>query len=100
TTAGHADMLDIGREWRYDIYDLDIVLPPPLIAPRDRVTVNERVSAAGEVMQPVSASELDRVVQDLKKLKVESIAVSLLHAYLNDAHEREIGERLQQALPG
>jgi N-methylhydantoinase A len=100
TTAGHADMLDIGREWRYDIYDLDIELPQPLIAPGDRLTVDERLDARGEVLQPLQKSELDRVAGELKKLGVESVAVSLLHAYVNDAHEGAIGKRLAEALPG
>jgi N-methylhydantoinase A len=99
-TSGHADLLDIGREWRYDVYDLDIVLPKPLIAADDRVTVEERLSARGEVLQPLSPGKLDRVTDDLRKLGVQSVAVSLLHAYVNDAHERAIGQRLADALPG
>jgi N-methylhydantoinase A len=100
TTSGHADLLDIGREWRYDVYDLDIVLPKPLIAPGDRVTVEERLSARGEVLQPLTESQLEKAVARLRSLGVESIAVSLLHAYVNDVHERAIGQRLADALPG
>jgi N-methylhydantoinase A len=100
TTSGHGDMLDIGREWRYDIYDLDIMLPTPLIAPSDRVTVEERLDARGEVLQPLKKTELDRLCRELKAMGVESIAVSLLHAYVNDVHERAIGQRLADALPG
>jgi N-methylhydantoinase A len=100
TTSGHGDMLDIGREWRYDIYDLDIVLPTPLIAPSDRVTVEERLSARGEVLEPLKEAELEKLCRELKALGVDSIAVSLLHAYVNDAHERAIGQRLADALPG
>jgi N-methylhydantoinase A len=100
TTSGHADMLDIGREWRYDIYDLDIELPQPLIAAGDRITVDERLDARGEVLQPLSASELAKAASALKALGVESVAVSLLHSYVNDAHERAIGKRLAEALPG
>ena len=100
TTSGHGDVLDIGREWRYDIYDLDIVLPKPLIAPGDRVAVEERLDARGEVLQPLEKTELDRLCRELKTMGVESIAVSLLHAYVNDVHERAIGQRLADALPG
>jgi N-methylhydantoinase A len=100
TTSGHRDMLDIGREWRYDIYDLDIVLPAPLIAPDDRVTVEERLDARGDVLQSLNNDDLARICSELKKLGVESIAVSLLHAYVNDIHERAIGQRLADALPG
>ena len=100
TTSGHADMLDIGREWRYDIYDLDIVLPRPLIAPEHRVTVEERLDARGAVLTALTDAELERVARALSGLKVESVAVSLLHAYVNDAHERRLGEKLKDALPG
>jgi N-methylhydantoinase A len=96
TTEGHRDMLDIGREWRYDIYDLDIELPAALVTPDDRITVKEGVSARGEIVVPICGLD----VQALKKLNVESIAVSLLHSYLNDANEKAIRDRLQQALPG
>jgi len=97
TTEGHADVLDIGREWRYDIYDLDIVLPKPLIAPGDRVTVQERLDARGEVLQPLA---IGKAIDELKAKGVESIAVSLLHAYVNDVHERAVGQALADALPG
>ena len=100
TTSGHGNMLDIGREWRYDIYDLDIVLPTPLIAPGDRVAVEERLDARGEVLQPLGRAELDRLCGELKTMGIESIAVSLLHSYVNDVHERAIGQRLADALPG
>jgi N-methylhydantoinase A len=99
-TSGHADLLDIGREWRYDVYDLDIVLPKPLIAAADRVAVEERLSASGEALQPLKEAELERVCRDLKALGVESVAVSLLHSYVDDGHERAIGRRLADALPG
>jgi N-methylhydantoinase A len=100
TTSGHRDMLDIGREWRYDIYDLDIELPRPLVAPEDRVELEERLSARGEVLTPLAAAEIERVAAELKRLGVSSVAVSLLHAYMNDAHERAIRDRLRAALPG
>jgi N-methylhydantoinase A len=100
TTSGHADMLDIGREWRYDIYDLDIELPRPLIAPGDRITVDERLDARGAALHALEPSELARAAEEVKKLGVESVAVSLLHAYANDAHERAVGRRLADSLPG
>jgi N-methylhydantoinase A len=100
TTEGHVDMLDIGREWRYDIYDLDIELPQPLIAPQHRVAVTGRVDAHGQVLQELSEDEISRAAQALKDLRVESVAVSLLHSYVNDGHERAIRERLEAALPG
>jgi N-methylhydantoinase A len=100
TTSGQRDMLDIGREWRYDIYDLDIVMPTPLIAPADRVELDERMDARGQAVQAPSPAALARVADELKAMGVESVAVSLLHSYGNDEHERRVGEELQRRLPG
>lgn len=99
TTQGMRDALDIGREWRYDIYDLDIVLPQPLVSPECRVEVDERLNARGEAITPLSAAALERMVLSLKKLSIDSLAVSLLHSYVNDDHEKQIRDRLKQAMP-
>lgn len=98
-TRGMRDALDIGREWRYDIYDLEIVLPQPLVAPDCRVEVDERLNARGEVMIPLEAPELERMTQAIAALKVDSVAVSLLHSYVNDAHEKQIRDTLKAAMP-
>lgn len=99
-TSGMRDVLDIGREWRYDIYDLEIELPQQLIAATDRVELDERLDATGAVITPLSDAEIDRMAAELKTLEVQSVAVSLLHSYVNPAHEKKIAERLQTALPG
>ena len=99
TTRGMRDVLDIGREWRYDIYDLDIEMPKPLIAADCRVEVDERLDARGSVLTPLDDAELDRMVEAVKALEVDSVAVSLLHSYVNPVHERQIEARLKQALP-
>ncbi|GAA4322322.1 hydantoinase/oxoprolinase family protein [Pigmentiphaga soli] len=100
TTRGMRDALDIGREWRYDPYDLDIVLPQPLVAPENRVEIDERLAADGRVLQPLEAPALDEMVESLRRLGVDSVAVSLLHAYLDDRHERLVEARLKEAMPG
>ncbi|OZI59500.1 hydantoinase/oxoprolinase family protein [Bordetella genomosp. 11] len=100
TTQGMRDALDIGREWRYDLYDLELVLPRPLIDAGKRVEANERLNASGQVLVALNRAELDRIAADVRALGVRSVAVSLLHSYLNDEHEREIGAYLQSALPG
>jgi N-methylhydantoinase A len=98
-TKGMRDVLDIGREWRYDIYDLEIEIPRQLIAAGDRVELDERLDATGAVVVPLSDDEIDRIAAELKSLDVESIAVSLLHSYVNTGHEKKVAERLQAALP-
>jgi N-methylhydantoinase A len=99
-TKGMRDVLDIGREWRYDIYDLEIEMPRQLIAAGDRVELDERLDATGAVVVPLSDDEIDRMAAELKLLGVESVAVSLLHSYVNTDHEKKVAERLQAALPG
>ncbi|MDB5564215.1 MAG: apc3 1 [Tardiphaga sp.] len=99
-TKGMRDVLDIGREWRYDIYDLEIEMPRQLIAAGDRVELDERLDATGAVVVPLSDDEIDRIAAELKSLDVESVAVSLLHSYVNTGHEKKVAERLQAALPG
>jgi N-methylhydantoinase A len=99
TTEGMRDAIDIGREWRYDIYDLEIVMPQPLVATDCRVEVAERLNARGEVMTAPGDAELDRMVEALARLGVDSVAVSLLHSYVNDTHERQIEARLKSAMP-
>ncbi|HTJ94989.1 MAG TPA: hydantoinase/oxoprolinase family protein [Pararobbsia sp.] len=99
TTQGMRDMLDIGREWRYDIYDLDIVLPTPLVPLDARVEVDERLDARGDVLTPLDDDTIDRMIDTFGSLGVESVAVSLLHSYVNEAHEKRIEARLKAALP-
>jgi N-methylhydantoinase A len=98
-TKGMRDVLDIGREWRYDIYDLEIEMPQQLIAADDRVELDERVDATGAVVTSLSDAEIDQMAAKLKSLGVDSVAVSLLHSYVNTGHEKKVAERLQVALP-
>ena len=100
TTKGMRDALDIGREWRYDIYDLEIELPKPLIDADCRVEIDERLNASGAVTTALSDDELDRMAAMLGALDVKSVAVSLLHSYVNTDHEKKVAARLKQALPG
>src|SRR6201996_8308546 len=99
TTKGMRDALDIGREWRYDIYDLEIEMPKALIDADCRVELDERLDASGEVATPLTDEQLDRMVDTVRKLGVDSVAVSLLHSYVNTDHERKVAARLKQALP-
>lgn len=99
TTNGMRDALDIGREWRYDIYDLEIMLPKPLIDVGARVEIDERLDASGAVVTALDDEKLDAMVASIKELGVESVAVSLLHSYINTDHEKAIEARLMRALP-
>lgn len=100
TTKGMRDALDIGREWRYDIFDLEIEMPKPLIDPGCRIEIEERVDADGAVTVALTDEELDRMAEAVKGLGIASVAVSLLHSYVNTDHEKAVEERLKTALPG
>jgi len=98
-TKGTRDVLDIGREWRYDLYDLNLKIPEPLVALENRREADERLDAAGEVVKPIDDVELDRLLEDIGKLGVDAVAVCLLHAYVNDSHERRIAQAIAKRYP-
>jgi N-methylhydantoinase A len=100
TTTGIGDALDIGREWRYDLYDLDLQIPVPLVPPDRRIEVAGRLDATGAEVQPISDAALSRCLRALARLDVEAVAVCLLHGYLDDAHERRVRAAVQARLPG
>ncbi len=99
-TKGTRDVLDIGREWRYDLYDLNLKIPQPLIALEGRREADERLDAQGKVVKPLTAAELERLMDEIAALDVEAVAVCLLHAYVNDDHERKIAAAIRKRFPG
>lgn len=98
-TRGTRDVLDIGREWRYDLYDLNLEIPRPLAALDKRREVGARLDARGEVVAPLAAEELERLLDEIAGLEVEAIAVCLLHAYVNDTHEKTIAAAIRKRFP-
>mgnify|MGYP001479622648 FL=1 len=99
TTKGFRDVLEIGREWRYDLFDLAIEMPTPLAERSVRAEVEERIDAAGNVLQKLDITKLDTIVSKFKKRDVQSIGVCLLHAYQNANHEIAIRDRLNKIAP-
>ncbi len=99
TTAGFRDVLEIGREWRYDLFNLVIEMPRPLVPRPLRLEVAERIDAGGAVLLPLDEPSLDRAVAALREAGVASVAVCLLHAYLNSDHERRVALALGRDLP-
>lgn len=100
TTAGFRDLLEIQREVRYDLYDLFIQMPKPIVPRRLRFGVAERVLADGSVRTPLDEGELRAAARELRDAKVEAVAVVFLHSYRNSAHEARAGEILAEELPG
>ncbi len=99
TTAGFRDVIEIGREWRYDTYDLFIGVVEPLVRRALRFEVTERVGPDGAVLTPLCDDGVEQLVAALRGVEVEAIAVSLLHAFKNGAHEQRLRDRLAAAFP-
>jgi N-methylhydantoinase A len=100
TTNGFRDVIEMRTESRFELYDLNLVLPEPLLARNRRYVVNERVEATGRVLIPLNRAEVEALADELAEANYESIAVGLLHSYVNDAHERMIRDVLTEKLPG
>ncbi len=92
TTKGFEDVLEIGRQARPELYNLDAVRPPPLIPSELRFGVAERVAASGEVINALEPSQLSLLTDELRKAGVDAIAISLLFSFLHPVHERQIAE--------
>src|SRR5262249_28163337 len=86
TTRGFRDVLIIGREKRYQVYDLQLEKPAPLIPRRLIAEVTERVLADGSVETPLDEADVRRALRELRARGVRTLAVCLLHAYLNPDH--------------
>ena len=100
TTEGFRDAVEIGREGRYDMYDLFIDPPAPLVPRRLRREVRERLLADGRVLTPLDAAAARGAIQRLVDDGVEAIAICLLHAYRNPVHEQALAALAREVAPG
>ena len=99
TTAGFRDVVETRTESRFDQYDLNLVLPAPLVERRHRYVLRERVNARGDVLVPFDEDEARTLVTDLAREGYESVAVGFLHSYRNPDHERRFRDALREAMP-
>ena len=99
TTRGFRDVLEIGIEKIYDIYDLFAPYPAPLVPRELRREVDERITRDGDVIESLNDAQVRALVDQLANDGVQSIAVSLMHAYRNPEHERRIGQIIQELHP-
>lgn len=99
-TEGFRDALEIGTEHRFDLYDLDIEKPAPIVPRHLRRPIRERVLADGSVEVPIDEDQAEGEIRGLLDVGVESIAVCLLHAYRNPVHERRLKEIIARVAPG
>ncbi|HYM02147.1 MAG TPA: hydantoinase/oxoprolinase family protein [Stellaceae bacterium] len=99
TTEGFRDTVEIRHENRFEQYDVNIDLPPPLVPRRLRFPVRERVDAKGKVLIPLDETDAARAIAAIAAQNVEAVAVGFLHSFTNPAHERRVGEMLAERLP-
>jgi N-methylhydantoinase A len=99
TTRGFRDVLLIGREKRYQVYDLQIEKPRPLIPRRFIGEVAERVLADGSIRTPLDEADARAAIRALAARGVTTLAVCLLHAYLNPVHEQRIAALCAEEAP-
>ena len=100
TTKGFRDILEIGRHWRTDLYDLKLRRPDPLVPRPLRFEVDERIGADARVVRELDADSVEAVLRKLADARAEAVAVMLLHSYSNDEHERALAQQLRERLPG
>lgn len=97
TTAGFRDVLEFRRVRVPDLYNLDYVKPKPLVPRQLRLEVGERMGPLGEVRVPLDEASVRAAAQRLRRADVESVAICLLHAYANPAHEQRVKEIVREA---
>ena len=99
TTAGFRDVLALGNESRYDQYDLDIILPQPLVPRHLRLGVPERLDNEGKTLLPLDEAAVRTAAATLREAGVESIAIGFLHGFVNPAHEQRARAIVAAMLP-
>jgi len=99
TTRGFRDALEIGREGRYDIYDLFLELPEPLVERRLRLEAGGRLNVRGEVIDPLIDEDVEEACRRFLQAEVEAVAICFLHAYANPDHEMSAAEIVRRMMP-
>ena len=100
TTEGHRDALEMAFENRFDQYDIQADRRPPLIGRDLRLSVSERMNYRGEPLRPLDEASVRAAIPKLREAHIESVAVGLLHAYANPAHEQRVAAIFSEAMPG
>ena len=94
TTRGFRDLLEIGRQTRPHLYSLQIDHPEPLVPRQRRFEVEERITDGPKILRPIDRASMQRAITAVKESGAESCAVCLLFSFLDDSHERKVGEAL------
>lgn len=100
TTEGFRDVLEMAREVRYDLFDMFIRLPEPIVPRSLRHAVSERVLADGGVQKPLDEGQVRAAAKQLQAEGVTAVAIAFLHAYRNPVHELRAAQILREEMPG
>jgi len=100
TTLGFRDVLEIAREVRYDIYDMFIRIPEPMVPRSRRLEICERILADGKILKPLKEKDVHDAASVLGNMGVTAVAISFLHSYRNDIHEKRAAEIIREKMPG
>ncbi|UJW86539.1 hydantoinase/oxoprolinase family protein [Devosia sp. SL43] len=98
TTEGFRDVIEMRTENRFDQYDLNIKLPPPLIPREHRYTAGGRIGAQGQELQQLDEAALEVLAETLANEEFSAVAIGFIHAYANSAHEQRAREILARRL--
>jgi len=99
TTKGFKDVLHIGRQDRPHLYNFSIRRAKPLVPRYLRLEVKERVLHTGEVLKPINQEEIGEIIKKIGRNKVRSIAICLLHSYVNPEHEQKLKKAINDIYP-
>jgi N-methylhydantoinase A len=99
TTKGFRDVLELGREIRYDAYDIFSEYPTPLVSRDLRFEVDERIAGDGRILRALDPDEVKQVVASLQDAEVESVAICLINSYENPWHEEQIKAVVSELAP-
>ncbi|RJG40662.1 hydantoinase/oxoprolinase family protein [Mesorhizobium sp. DCY119] len=99
TTKGFRDVIEMRTESRFEQYDLNIVLPAPLVSRDERFVLDERIGADGSVLKALDLLEVDALCDRIIAAGYESVAIGFIHSYLNGVHEKVVRERLLARKP-
>ncbi|MGH7887252.1 MAG: hydantoinase/oxoprolinase N-terminal domain-containing protein, partial [Candidatus Binatia bacterium] len=99
TTAGFRDAVEIGREHRYELYDLNLDLPKPLVPRHLRFDVPERIDADGNVLEALDETFVRKLVIELRDKGIKAIGICYLNSFRNSAHEKRTAEITAEIAP-
>ncbi|SHF17879.1 N-methylhydantoinase A [Litoreibacter ascidiaceicola] len=99
TTEGFRDVIEMRTESRFEQYDLNLNIPEPLLPRQCRYTVPGRIDATGSELLPLTEANIEPVVEAIAEAGYDSVAIGLIHSYLNDTHEKLVRDVLAKRLP-